>query len=197
MTDSKNPTNRRKFLTNLTAALGGIGTIFSLIPFLSSMSPSEKTKMAGAPIKIDISNLKSGAFKVFEWRGKPVWVVSRTPEMLKRIEEEPDYLSDPKSLNKLQPPYTQNKYRSIKPEYLVLLGICTHLGCSPLYKPSKDSLELGLDWKGGFFCPCHGSSFDLSGRVYKGVPAPSNLEVPPYHFISENIIVVGEDGEKT
>lgn len=117
--------------------------------------------------------------------------------MLKRIEEEPDYLSDPKSLNKLQPPYTQNKYRSIKPEYLVLLGICTHLGCSPLYKPSKDSLELGLDWKGGFFCPCHGSSFDLSGRVYKGVPAPSNLEVPPYHFISENIIVVGEDGEKT
>ena len=196
MTDSKKPTNRRKFLTNLTAVLGGVGVVFSSIPFFSSMSPSEKTKRAGAPVEIDVSNLKPGAFKIFEWRGQPVWVVRRTPEMLKKIEEEPDYLSDPKSLEGAQPTYTLNKYRSIKPELLVLLGICTHLGCSPLYKPNKNSSELGMDWKGGFFCPCHGSTFDLSGRVYKGVPAPSNLEVPPHHFISDNIIVVGKDGDQ-
>ena len=194
MTDSKKPTNRRKFLTNLTAALGGVGVVFSLIPFLSSMSPSEKTKRAGAPVEIDVSNLKPGAFKIFEWRGKPVWVVRRTPEMLDKIEEEADYLSDPTSSENFQPRYAQNKYRSIKPEFLVLLGICTHLGCSPLYKPNKNALEFGSNWKGGFFCPCHGSTFDLSGRVYKGVPAPSNLEVPPYHFLSETVIVVGENG---
>tara|TARA_B100001179_G_C18587012_1_gene402686 strand:- start:848 stop:1441 length:594 start_codon:yes stop_codon:yes gene_type:complete len=194
MTDSKQSTNRRKFLTNLTIALGSVGTIFSLIPFLSSMSPSEKTKMAGAPVEVDVSTLKPGAFKIVEWRGKPVWVVRRTPEMLNKIEEEADYLSDPMSSENFQPRYAQNKYRSIKPEFLVLLGICTHLGCSPLYKPNKNALEFGSNWKGGFFCPCHGSTFDLSGRVYKGVPAPSNLEVPPYHFLSETVIVVGENG---
>ena len=194
MTDSKQSTNRRKFLTNLTIALGSVGTIFSLIPFLSSMSPSEKTKMAGAPVEVDISTLKLGAFKIVEWRGKPVWVVRRTPEMLDKIEEEADYLSDPTSVEHFQPRYAQNKYRSIKPEFLVLLGICTHLGCSPLYKPNKNALEFGSNWKGGFFCPCHGSTFDLSGRVYKGVPAPSNLEVPPYHFLSETVIVIGENG---
>ena len=194
MTDSKQSTNRRKFLTNLTIALGSVGTIFSLIPFLSSMSPSEKTKMAGAPVEVDVSTLKPGAFKIVEWRGKPVWVVRRTPEMLDKIEEEADYLSDPTSVEHFQPRYAQNKYRSIKPEFLVLLGICTHLGCSPLYKPNKNALEFGSNWKGGFFCPCHGSTFDLSGRVYKGVPAPSNLEVPPYHFLSETVIVIGENG---
>tara|TARA_Y100000590_G_scaffold90347_1_gene101886 strand:+ start:273 stop:866 length:594 start_codon:yes stop_codon:yes gene_type:complete len=196
MTDSKKSTNRRKFLSNLTIALGSVGTIFGLIPFFSSMSPSEKTKMAGAPVEVDISNLKPGAFKVVEWRGKPVWVVRRTPEMLSKIKEEADYLSDPTSLEDFQPTYAQNKYRSIKPEYLVLLGICTHLGCSPLYKPNQNTSEFGLNWKGGFFCPCHGSTFDLSGRVYKGVPAPTNLEVPPYRFISETVILIGEDGEK-
>ena len=194
MTDSKQSTNRRKFLTNLTIALGTVGTIFSLIPFLSSMSPSDKTKMAGAPVEVDVSTLKPGAFKIVEWRGKPVWVVRRTPEMLDKIEEEADYLSDPTSVEHFQPRYAQNKYRSIKPEFLVLLGICTHLGCSPLYKPNKNALEFGSHWKGGFFCPCHGSTFDLSGRVYKGVPAPSNLEVPPYHFLSETVIVIGENG---
>ena len=142
MTDSKKSTNRRKFLSNLTIALGSVGTIFGLIPFFSSMSPSEKTKMAGAPVEVDISNLKPGAFKVVEWRGKPVWVVRRTPEMLSKIKEEADYLSDPTSLEDFQPTYAQNKYRSIKPEYLVLLGICTHLGCSPLYKPNQNTYEL-------------------------------------------------------
>jgi len=195
MTKSKKSLNRRNFLTNLTKVMGGVGGIFAVIPFLSTMSPSEKAKSAGAPIEIDVSGLKPGAFKVVEWRGKPVWVVRRTAEMINNTQEDNDILTDPKSLEKHQPIYTQNKFRSLNPEYLVLLGVCTHLGCSPLYKPNSKTAELGLDWKGGFFCPCHGSKFDLSGRVHKGVPAPYNLEVPPYYFASENKIIVGKDGE--
>ena len=194
MSDSNKPSNRRKFLTNLTQVMGGVGGIFAVIPFLSTMSPSEKAKSAGAPIEIDISNLRPGAYKVVEWRGKPVWVVRRTPEMIENTLEENDILSDPKSLEDHQPSYTENKYRSIDPEYLVLLGVCTHLGCSPLYKPNSKSAELGLDWKGGFFCPCHGSKFDLSGRVHSGMPAPYNLEVPPYYFASKDKIIIGKDG---
>jgi len=195
MTKSKKSLNRRNFLTNLTKVMGGVGGIFAVIPFLSTMSPSEKAKSAGAPIEIDVSGLKPGAFKVVEWRGKPVWVVRRTAEMINNTQEDNDILTDPKSLEEHQPIYTQNKFRSLNPEYLVLLGVCTHLGCSPLYKPNSKTAELGLDWKGGFFCPCHGSKFDLSGRVHKGVPAPYNLEVPPYYFASENKIIVGKDGE--
>ena len=195
MSESNKPSNRRKFLTNLTQVMGGVGGIFAVIPFLSTMSPSEKAKSAGAPIEIDISNLRPGAYKVVEWRGKPVWVVRRTPEMIENTLEENDILSDPKSLEDHQPSYTENKYRSIDPEYLVLLGVCTHLGCSPLYKPNSKSAELGLDWKGGFFCPCHGSKFDLSGRVHSGMPAPYNLEVPPYYFASKDKIVIGKDGD--
>jgi ubiquinol-cytochrome c reductase iron-sulfur subunit len=194
MSDSNKPSNRRKFLTNLTQVMGGVGGIFAVIPFLSTMSPSEKAKSAGAPIEIDISNLRPGAYKVVEWRGKPVWVVRRTPEMIENTLEENDILSDSRSLEDHQPSYTKNKYRSINPEYLVLLGVCTHLGCSPLYKPNSKSAELGLDWKGGFFCPCHGSKFDLSGRVHSGMPAPYNLEVPPYYFASKDKIVIGKDG---
>ena len=166
MTDNNNSLKRRRFLTNLTKVVGGVGAVFALIPFLSSMSPSEKTKMAGAPIEIDVSTINPGTFKIVEWRGKPVWVVHRTPEMLKIINNEVDFLADPESSNEMQPSYAQNKYRSVKPEYLVLLGVCTHLGCSPLYKPGENK-ELGLEWKGGFFCPCHGSKFDLSGRVLR------------------------------
>lgn len=195
MSDSNKPSNRRKFLTNLTQVMGGVGGIFAVIPFLSTMSPSEKAKSAGAPIEIDISNLRPGAYKVVEWRGKPVWVVRRTPEMIENTLEENDILSDSRSLEDHQPSYTKNKYRSINPEYLVLLGVCTHLGCSPLYKPNSKSAELGLDWKGGFFCPCHGSKFDLSGRVHSGMPAPYNLEVPPYYFASKDKIVIGKDGD--
>ena len=195
MTESKKSLNRRNFLANLTKVMGGVGGIFAVIPFLSTMSPSEKAKSAGAPIEIDVSGLKPGAFKVVEWRGKPVWVVRRTAEMINNTQEDNDILTDPKSLEEHQPKYTQNKFRSLNPEYLVLLGVCTHLGCSPLYKPNSKTAELGLDWKGGFFCPCHGSKFDLSGRVHKGVPAPYNLEVPPYYFASENKIIVGKDGE--
>lgn len=196
-TASTQPTtsNRRKFLTNMTQVMGGVGGLFALIPFLSSMSPSERAKSAGAPIEIDVSTLQPGSYKVVEWRGKPVWVVRRTKKMIDDTLEDDDVLRDPKSMEEHQPTYTQNKYRSINPEYLVLLGVCTHLGCSPLYKPNPKSKELGLDWTGGFFCPCHGSKFDLSGRVHKGVPAPYNLEVPPYYFASDTRIIVGEDGE--
>jgi ubiquinol-cytochrome c reductase iron-sulfur subunit len=195
MTESNKSLNRRNFLANLTKVMGGIGGIFAVIPFLSTMSPSEKAKSAGAPIEIDVSGLKPGAFKVVEWRGKPVWVVRRTAEMINNTQEDNDILTDPKSLEEHQPKYTQNKFRSLNPEYLVLLGVCTHLGCSPLYKPNSKTAELGLDWKGGFFCPCHGSKFDLSGRVHRGMPAPYNLEVPPYYFVSESRIIVGKDGE--
>ncbi len=195
MTESNKSLNRRNFLANLTKVMGGIGGIFAVIPFLSTMSPSEKAKSAGAPIEIDVSGLKPGAFKVVEWRGKPVWVVRRTAEMINNTQEDNDILTDPKSLEEHQPKYTQNKFRSLNPEYLVLLGVCTHLGCSPLYKPNSKTAELGLDWKGGFFCPCHGSKFDLSGRVHKGMPAPYNLEVPPYYFVSESRIIVGKDRE--
>ena len=195
MSDSNKPSNRRKFLTNLTQIMGGVGGIFALIPFLSTMSPSEKAKSAGAPVEIDVSALMPGSYKVVEWRGKPVWVVRRTEEMINNTLDDDDILSDPKSLQEHQPSYTQNKYRSINPEFLVLLGVCTHLGCSPLYKPNPKSAELGIDWNGGFFCPCHGSKFDLSGRVYAGVPAPSNLEVPPHSYESQNVIVIGVDTE--
>ena len=195
MTESNKSLNRRNFLANLTKVMGGIGGIFAVIPFLSTMSPSEKAKSAGAPIEIDVSGLKPGAFKVVEWRGKPVWVVRRTAEMINNTQEDNDILTDPKSLEEHQPKYTQNKFRSLNPEYLVLLGVCTHLGCSPLYKPNSKTAELGLDWKGGFLCPCHGSKFDLSGRVHRGMPAPYNLEVPPYYFVSESRIIVGKDGE--
>ena len=196
-TASTQPTtsNRRKFLTNMTQVMGGVGGLFALIPFLSSMSPSERAKSAGAPIEIEVSSLQPGSYKVVEWRGKPVWVVRRTKKMIDDTLEDDDVLRDPKSMEEHQPTYTQNKYRSINPEYLVLLGVCTHLGCSPLYKPNPKSKELGLDWTGGFFCPCHGSKFDLSGRVHKGVPAPYNLEVPPYYFASDTRIIVGVDGE--
>ncbi len=195
MSDTENNSNRRKFLTLSTQILGGIGGVFALIPFLSSMSPSERAKSAGAPIEVDVSNIQPGMYKVFEWRGKPVWVVRRTQEMINQIADRDDKLSDPMSNEEFQPLYAKNKYRSIKPEFLVLVGVCTHLGCSPLYKPNSQSTELGLDWKGGFFCPCHGSKFDLSGRVHKAMPAPSNLEVPPYYFASETKIVIGQDGE--
>ena len=195
MTESNKSLNRRNFLANLTKVMGGVGGIFAVIPFLSTMSPSEKAKSAGAPVEIDVSGLKPGAFKVVEWRGKPVWVVRRTAEMINNTQEDNDILTDPKSLEEHQPKYTQNKFRSLNPEYLVLLGVCTHLGCSPLYKPNSKTAELGLDWKGGFFCPCHGSKFDLSGRVHRGMPAPYNLEVPPYYFVSESRIIVGKDGE--
>lgn len=185
---------RRKFLLTTTSVIGGVGAACALTPFVASWLPSAKAQAAGAPVQVDLSALQPGQQATVEWRGKPVWIIRRTEEMLKQIKGHDEMLRDPESLVEQQPDYAKNGYRSIKPEYLVLVGICTHLGCSPKYDPEVG--ELGPDWPGGFFCPCHGSKFDLAGRVFKGVPAPINLEVPPYHFISDHVIVIGESEKK-
>jgi ubiquinol-cytochrome c reductase iron-sulfur subunit len=157
------------------------------------MLPSDKAKAAGAPVEADISKLEPGQMIRVQWRGKPVWVVSRTPAMVEALPGLNDQLRDPESNESEQPEYTRNAQRSIKPEVLVLVGICTHLGCSPSFRPEVAPADLGPDWKGGFFCPCHGSTFDLAGRVYRGVPAPLNLVVPPHRYVSNTVILVGED----
>ena len=185
---------KRRFLLGATTAVGTVGVIASAVPFAMSFWPSERAKAAGIPVEVDISKLELGQKINVEWRGKVVWVIHRTKEMLDGLPKLDSKLADPKSAIDHQPPYAKNEYRSIKPEYLVLVGICTHLGCSPSQKlaPGPES-DLGKDWPGGFFCPCHGSKFDLAGRVYKGVPAPTNLVIPPYRFLSDTRIVVGED----
>ena len=182
---------RRQFLLTTTGVLGGVGALCALTPFVSSWMPSAKAQAAGAPVQVDLSKMEPGQQVTVEWRGRPVWIIRRTTEMLKRLNDTTEQLRDPDSLVEQQPDYAQNKFRAIKPEYLVLIGICTHLGCSPKYKPFEK--ELGPDWPGGFYCPCHGSMFDLAGRVYKSVPAPINLEVPPHRYISEHEIIIGED----
>jgi len=165
------------------------------IPFVSSMSPSARAKAAGAPVEVDISLLEPGQRVIVEWRGKPVWVVKRTQELLDSLEKVADNLRDIESDKSDQPEYAKNIHRSIKPEILVMVGICTHLGCSPTFRPDVAAADLGgAEWLGGFFCPCHGSKFDMSGRVYKGVPAPTNLEVPPHQYLSDSKILVGDDG---
>jgi len=194
MSGDKTNTSRRRFLTAATTVVGAVGVGFVLVPFVSSMQPSAKARAAGAPVRADISKLEPGQMIRVKWRGKPVWMVKRTEEMLETLPTLDGDLRDPESLQPMQPDYAQNGYRSIKPELLVTVGICTHLGCSPTYRPDVAPADLGPDWKGGFFCPCHGSTFDLAGRVYKGVPAPLNLEVPPHRYLSDNEIMVGEDG---
>lgn len=186
---------RRRFLTAATTVVGAVGAGFALVPFISSMEPSAKARAAGAPVRADISKLELGQMIRVKWRGKPVWIVNRTPKMLETLPKLDPLLRDPKSLEPQQPPYAQNEYRSIKPEYAVLIGICTHLGCSPTYRPDVAPEDLGPEWLGGFFCPCHGSRFDLAGRVFKGVPAPLNLVVPPYRYLSEYEILIGDDKE--
>ena len=185
---------KRRFLTNATVVVGAVGAGFVAVPFIASWSPSERAKTAGAPIEVDISKLDEGRMMTVEWRGKPVWVVKRTPKNLEDLPSLDGTLRDPASENAQQPGYAQNANRSIKPEILVLVGICTHLGCSPTYRPELAPADLGSDWKGGFFCPCHGSKFDLAGRVYQGVPAPLNLEVPPHFYKSDRVILIGQDG---
>ncbi len=188
-------TGKRRFLTAATAVVGGIGTAYVLVPFLSAWNPSAKAKAAGAPVEADISKLEPGQMMTVEWRGKPIWIVRRTEQNLKDLPTLDDQLVDPNSEMPQQPEYCKNEYRSRKPEYLVAIGICTHLGCSPTYRPDMAPADLGPDWKGGFFCPCHGSRFDLATRVFKGVPAPKNLEIPPYYYLSDTRVLVGEDGE--
>ena len=194
MSGDETNTGRRRFLTAATTVVGAVGAGFVLVPFISSMQPSAKARAAGAPVRADISKLESGQMIRVKWRGKPVWIVSRTEETVETLPTLDGELRDPESAESIQPAYAQNELRSIKPEILVLVGICTHLGCSPTYRPDVGAADLGGDaWKGGFFCPCHGSRFDMAGRVYKGVPAPLNLEVPPHRYLSEDEIVVGED----
>lgn len=181
---------RRTFLVGLTAGVGALGAAAAAVPFVMSWMPSAKAKAAGAPISIDISKIEEGGFVINEWRGKPVWILRRTREMVESLPKLDGELRDPQSDEvDQQPAYAKNPARSIKPEVLVLLGVCTHLGCSPQYK-KEPTVELQY---GGFYCPCHGSKFDFAGRVYKGVPAPLNLSVPPHFYESENVIVVGED----
>ncbi len=181
---------RRKFLIGLTTVFGAIGAFFATIPFLASWLPSAKARAAGAPVEVDLSGILPGEMKVVEWRGKPVWIIRRTEDMLKSLNQNSAQLRDEESEIEQQPLYTKNPYRSIHPEYLVLVGICTHLGCSPTYVPGIGAL--GPHWPGGFYCPCHGSKFDLAGRVFTGMPAPINLEVPPYRFLSQQKIIIGE-----
>ncbi|HAZ41812.1 MAG TPA: ubiquinol-cytochrome c reductase iron-sulfur subunit [Methylococcaceae bacterium] len=187
---------KRRFLTQAAGAVGAVGTGFLAVPFLSSMKPSAKAEALGAPVEVDIEKLEPGQRIVVLWRGKPVWVLRRTPEALQAISELDGEVLDPHSEQSGQPLSSKNEARSIRPEIFVAVGVCTHLGCSPVFRPEVAPADLGADWKGGFFCPCHGSKFDLAGRVYKGVPAPVNLEIPPYYFASENRIVVGHEGEK-
>lgn len=184
---------RRRMLVSGATTLGGIGALALMTPMLASMSPSERAKAAGAPVEADISKLVPGQLLTVEWRGKPVWIVKRTEDALASLDSVRGSLRDPDSEEEQQPMYAQNETRSIKRDILVMVGICTHLGCSPTYRPDIAPADLGADWEGGFFCPCHGSKFDYAGRVYQGVPAPTNLEVPPHRFLSDSLIVVGED----
>lgn len=186
---------RRRFLIGATSVVGGVGAVGAAVPFVASWNPSAKAKAAGAPVTANISKIAPGQQMTVEWRGKPVWIVRRTQEMIDSIEKLNDKVLDPESLEPQQPEYITGIYRASRPEFAVLVGICTHLGCSPQYRPEIEAADLGADWLGGFFCPCHGSKFDLSGRVYKGVPAPLNLEVPPYKYIDDNNLIIGVDEE--
>ena len=193
--DQKMDSGRRQLLV-ATSAAGGVAAVATAVPFVASLTPSERAKAAGAPVEADISKLAPGEMMTVEWRGKPVWILRRTPEMLASLEKTDAVVSDPESDKPMQPEYAKNKTRSLKEEYLVAVGICTHLGCSPSdkFKIGADS-GMGDDWHGGFLCPCHGSKFDLSGRVYKSMPAPDNLEVPPHKYLSDTTILIGDDSK--
>ena len=184
---------RRRFLVLTTAGAGGLAAAGVAAPFVASWFPSEKAKAAGAPIEIDVSKLEAGQILTAEWQGKPIWVVNRTDQQLKDLKGLNGVLTDPNSEVNHQPEDCKNETRSIKPNVLVAIGICTHLGCSPTYRPDIAPADLGAEWKGGFFCPCHGSKFDIAGRVYAGAPAPTNLVVPPHKYLSDTTILVGDE----
>ncbi len=193
MADGTVNQGKRRFLIGATSVVGGVGVAAAATPFVMSFFPSERAKAAGAPVEIDISKLEPGQKIDVEWRGKVVWIVNRTPQMLETLPKLDARLADPKSEYPQQPAYCKNETRSIKPPLWVAVGICTHLGCSPTFRPEVAPADLGADWLGGFFCPCHQSKFDLAGRVYAGVPAPTNLVVPPHKYTSDTRIVIGED----
>ncbi len=185
---------KRNFLIAATSAVGGVFGAAVTVPFIVSMQPSARARAAGAPVEVDISKIEPGAMLTVEWRGKPVWILNRTKPMLETLAKDPGRLADPNSEASAQPDNCRNETRSIKPEYLVAVGICTHLGCSPspMFTPG-DASGLGAEWPGGFLCPCHGSRFDLAARVFAGQPAPTNLEIPPYYFMSDARVLVGEE----
>ena len=187
---------RRRFLTAATSGVSAVGIVGVAVPFLGSWNPSEKAKAAGAPVKADISKIEPGQMVVVEWRGKPVYVLRRTPDQIADLSELDDNLKDPESSSSDQPAYISGTPRSLNDEYFVVVGLCTHLGCAPKFRPEVGAADLGgASWRGGFFCPCHGSKFDLAGRGYKGVPAADNLIIPPYSFEGDNVLVIGVDAE--
>lgn len=187
------PNSHRRDLVIATATAGGIAAVASSVPFIASMTPSERAKAAGSPVTADISRLASGEMMSVAWRGKPVWILRRTPQMIEGLVRVESELLDPDSSRTQQPDYCRNAVRSRTPEVLVAVGICTHLGCVPTFRPDVAPSDLGPDWRGGYYCPCHGSRFDLAGRVYKHVPAPLNLEIPSHFYAGENTITVGLD----
>jgi ubiquinol-cytochrome c reductase iron-sulfur subunit len=195
MSDQEVDKGKRGFLIGATGVVGGIAAGATAVPFVGSMLPSERAKAAGAPVEADISKLAPGEMQIVEWRGKPVWIVNRTKEMLEGIKKSDAQVSDPKSEVPLQPDYAKNEYRSIKPEIAVIEGVCSHLGCSPQFKSVEAKGEMGMEWNGGFFCPCHGSKFDFAGRVFSGSPAPVNLKVPPYKFVGDGKVIIGDDSK--
>jgi len=185
---------RRRVLTVATSVVGAVGAVGVAVPFVGSWNPSAKARAAGAPVKANIGKIEPGQMITVEWRGKPVYIVRRTREAIEGLAKTIDLVRDPDSTTPQQPDYAKNKTRSIKDEYLILVGLCTHLGCAPMYRPDVGAADLGgSDWQGGFFCPCHGSKFDLAGRVFKGVPAPINLEVPRHIYESDSVVIIGED----
>jgi ubiquinol-cytochrome c reductase iron-sulfur subunit len=195
MSERETNQGKRQFLVAATTVAGGVAAGAAAVPFVASMLPSERAKAAGAPVEVDLGALAPGERVTVEWQGKPVWVVRRTKKMLDTIRGNDDNVADPDSKKKMQPPYAANEFRSIKDEYLVVVGICTHLGCSPVEKFAKQAEAFDPNWQGGFYCPCHGSLFDLAGRVYKNKPAPDNLVVPPYKYLSDTRILIGEDSK--
>ena len=188
---------RRRFLVAATSVVGAAGVVGAAVPFVGSWFPSAKAKAAGAPVKVNIAKIEPGQQMIAEWRGQPVFIVRRTEEILANLKKIEGQLADPESKQSDQPENSTNEWRSIKPQVLVVIGICTHLGCSPTFRPEVAPADLGKDWVGGYFCPCHGSHYDLAGRVYKSQPAPLNLPVPPHHYETDSVIVIGVDeGEK-
>ena len=179
-----------------TGAAGGAAAVATAVPFVKTFTPSERAKAMGAPVEVDLADLPPGGMKTVEWRGKPVWVLRRTPEMLAQLEKNAGFLADPESKSAKQPDYVKGVARAIKPEVFVAVGVCTHLGCSPTLKKEVGAAsDMGGDWPGGYYCPCHNSRFDLSGRVFNGSPAPTNLDIPPHRYVNDKVVVVGEDSK--
>lgn len=186
--------DRRLWIT-ATSVAGGAGLVTTAVPFISSMAPSERARAIGAPVEVDVSGIQPGELKTVAWRGQPVFVLRRSAVMLESLSRHDDLLADPGSRRSDQPAYAVNAERSIKPELAVLVAVCTHLGCIPTFRPTPGAADIGESWPGGFYCPCHGSKFDLSGRVFKNLPAPTNLVVPPYHFASDTTLLIGVDSK--